>query len=106
MLEQKPQSVIATLYAHGPVFDPKAPNWRFLYKRKPIYADIRDTTIARDAVRRGGSFMNDRYKVRMEVTPPDTPDGSPHYRVLEVLDFTPADKQIPLPLKKASRKGR
>jgi hypothetical protein len=102
-LEEGPEVITATLYAHGPVFDSKAPRWRFLYRRKPIYADIRDTSIARDAVRRGGSFMNDRYKVKMEVMPPDKEDGTPHYKILEVLDFTPADKQIPLPLKKTAR---
>ena len=58
--------VKAVLYSHGPVFDVKAPNWRFLYRNKSIYADIRETNIAKDAVKRGGSFMNDRYKVRME----------------------------------------
>lgn len=67
---QIPKTVTATLYTHGPVFDVKAPNWRFLYKRKPIYADIKETSIAKDAVKRGGSFMNDRYKVKMEITPP------------------------------------
>jgi hypothetical protein len=102
-LDNKPEVITATLYAHGPVFDPKAPRWRFLYKKKPIYADIRETSIAKDAVRRGGSFMNDRYKVEMEVAPPDTEEGTPHYKILKVIDFTPADKQIPLPLKKPAR---
>ncbi len=102
-LDVASEVITATLYAHGPVFDTKAPRWRFLYKRKPIYADIRGTSIAKDAVRRGGSFMNDRYKVEMEVAPPDTEDGTAHYKVLRVIDFTPADKQIPLPLKKPKR---
>jgi hypothetical protein len=45
-----------------------------------------------DAVRRGGSFMNDRYRVRMDVTPPATDDGAPHYKITELLDFTPAER--------------
>lgn len=102
--EKKPTIVTATLHVYGPVFDPKAPNWRFLYKRKPIYADIRETNIAKDAVKRGGSFVHDRYRVRMEVTPPATEDGTPHYRILEVLDFTPAEQQIALPLKRRRAK--
>jgi len=95
-----PKTITATLYAHGPVFDAKVRNWRFKYQRKPIYADVSETFIARDAVRRGGSFMNDRYRVRMEVTPPSTEEGAPHYKITEVLDFTPAERQTSLPLKK------
>ncbi|MGY3618823.1 hypothetical protein [Bradyrhizobium sp. USDA 10063] len=102
--EEEPRTVTAVLYTHGPVFDTKAANWRFLYKRKPIYADIRATTIAKDAVKRGGSFMNDRYKVKMEVTPPTTDDGTPHYKIIEVLEFTPAEQQITMKLRSSGRK--
>jgi hypothetical protein len=70
----KPKAVTATLHVYGPVFDRKAPNWRFLYKGKPIYADVKETSIARDAVNRGGSFVNDRYRVRMEVSRPNVQD--------------------------------
>jgi hypothetical protein len=104
--EGEPKTVTAVLYAHGPVFDVKAPNWRFMYKRKPIYADIKDTRIAKDAVKRGGSFMNDRYKVKMEITPPAAEDGTPHYKIIEVLEFTPAERQMPLPLKKTRSKPK
>ena len=65
----KPEIVTATLYVYSPVFDNKAKTWRFNYKRKHIYADISKTGIARDAMKRGGSFTNDRYRVRMEITP-------------------------------------
>jgi len=102
--EDEPKIVTATLYVYGPVFDPKAPNWRFLYQKKPIYADIRETSIAADAVRRGGAFVNDRYKVKMEVTPPDTADGAPHFKILQVLEFTPADQQISMALRKPRKK--
>lgn len=92
--------ITGSLFVYSPVFDPKAPMWRFSYRGKHIYADIRETSIAADAVRRGGSFINDRYKVRMEVTPSDKEDGGPHYRIIEVLEFTQAEQQIQLPLKK------
>jgi hypothetical protein len=95
-----PKTITATLYSYGPVFDAKARNWRFKYQRKPIYVDISETNIAKDAVRRGGSFMNDRYRVRMEVTLPPTDEGTPHYKIIEVLDFTPAERQTSLPLKR------
>jgi len=96
--------ITATLYVYSPVFDVKAPMWRFLYKNKPIYAGIARTNIAKDAVKRGGSFKNDRYRVRMEVTPPPKPDGAPHYEIIDVLDFTAADQQIAMPLKKPRKK--
>jgi hypothetical protein len=105
-IEAKPEIVTGTLYAYGPVFDAKAQNWRFRYRRKHIYADVSETTIGADAVRRGGSFMNDRYRVRMEVTPAESDEGTPHYKILEVLDFTPAEQQASLPLKKTRRKKR
>ena len=103
--EDKPRTVTATLYVYGPVFDAKAPNWRFLHRNKPIYADVRQTNIAKDAVKRGGSFVNDRYKVKMEVTPPATPGGDTHYKITAVLEFTPAETQISMALKKPRKKA-
>jgi hypothetical protein len=99
----KPKIVTATLYTHGPVFDPKAPNWRFKYRNKPIFADVSETTIAADAFRRGSSNKNDRYRVRMEVTESDKEEGAPHYKILEVIDFTPAEEQSSFLLKKPRR---
>jgi hypothetical protein len=98
--EVEPKTVAANLYTYGPVFDAKAPNWRFRYRNKPIYADVRETTIAKDAVTRGKSSMNDRYRVRMEVTPPAIEGGDTHYKIIDVLDFQPAEEQAPLPLRK------
>jgi hypothetical protein len=101
----KPEIVIATLYVYSPVFDAKAKSWRFNYRRKHIYADISKTNIAKDALKRGGSFTNDRYRVRMEVTPPDVDGGDTHYKIIEVLDFSPADQQAALALPKPKRKA-
>jgi hypothetical protein len=103
--DSEPETVTGTLYSYGPVFDSKAKTWRFKYKGKPIYADISGTNIAKDAVRRGGSFMNDRYRVRMDVTPPTSEDGAPHYKIKHVLDFTAAEQQGDLPLRKARGKA-
>jgi hypothetical protein len=105
-VEEPTKTVTAVLYAHGPVFDVKAPNWRFMYKRKPIYADIKETNIAKDAVKRGGSFMNDRYKVKMDITPAATDDGTPHYKIIEVLEFTPAEQQINMPLRRRKKHAK
>ncbi len=100
--------VTATLHSYGPVFDNKAKTWRFKYNKKPIYADISETAIAKDAMKRGGSFVNDRYRVRMEVTPPDTEEGAPHYKIKDVLDFTQAAQQtvLALPKPRPNRKKR
>lgn len=104
--EEEPKVITATLYSHGPVFEPKAPNWRFLYRKKPIYADIKSTSIAKDAVKRGGSFMNDRYRVKMEVTPPNDEHTETHYKIIEVLEFTPAEQQINMKLRAAKKPAK
>jgi hypothetical protein len=102
--DEKPKTVTAVLYSHGPVFEPKAPNWRFLYRKKPIYADIRGTNIAKEAVKRGGSFMNDRYRVKMEVTPPNDEHPEARYKIVEDLDFTPGEQQMNMKLRAAKKK--
>jgi hypothetical protein len=91
-------TVVATLYVYSPVFDEKAK------RNRHIYADISETAIAADAMKRGGSFVNDRYRVRMEVTPAETDEGEPHYRIIAVLEFTPAPQQGNLTLPKPRRK--
>lgn len=94
----EPQKIIAHLRVHSPVFDPKADRWRFRYGEEKIYADITETSIASDAIDRGGVFINDTYKVRMEITEHETPQGQfrNSYKIIEVLDFLPAPKQIAL----------
>ena len=70
------------------------------------YADISETRIAREAIKRGGLFTNDRYRVRMEVTPPDVEGGDPHYKIIEVLDLTEAARQGSLRLSKPKGKPK
>ena len=101
--DNEPHTITANLYVHGAVFDPKAQNWRFRYKGEHIFADIRETSIAADAVRRGTVSKNDRYRVKMDVTDPKEEDGKPHYKIIEVLEFKAADVQISLPLKKGRK---
>ncbi|MBR0753904.1 hypothetical protein JQ604_17100 [Bradyrhizobium jicamae] len=104
--EPPPETVVATLFVYSPVFDEKAERWRFVYGDKHIYADISETSIGSDAWTRGGSFRDDRYRVRMEVTPPATPNGDIHYKVVEVLEFTSASQQpgLPLPVPKQRKR--
>jgi hypothetical protein len=93
--DELPDTVTAWLRVYSPVYDEKAGKWRFYYGDSPIYADIADTTIARDALKRGGALVNDLYKVKMEVRQHLTPAGNVRldYKVIEVLDFRPAPQQ-------------
>lgn len=106
--KQTPDIVPATLHVYSPVFDTskKAPRWRFIYKRKPIYADISETGIAKDTLKRGVAGVNDRYKVRFEITPPDSDETEPHYKILDVLEFTAAQQQGSLALPKPGAKAK
>jgi hypothetical protein len=41
----------------------------------------------------------------MDVTEPESNEGTLHYKIQEVLDFTPADQQSALPLNKPRKKS-
>ena len=92
-----PQPVVAHLRVYSPVYDAKAEKWRFMYGGHIIYADITLTTIAQDAIARGGSFINDLYKVRMTITEYQTPSGQfrHEHKIVEVLEFSPAPPATP-----------
>ena len=94
-IEHEPQEVIAHLRVYGPVFDRSAPRWRFEYGQERIYADISETTIAKEAISRGSVSVGDTYKVRMTITEHETPKHQfrNEYKVLEVLKFVPAPRQ-------------
>jgi len=93
--EDEPDTVTAWLRVYSPVYDVKAENWRFLYGDHPIYADISKTSIAEEAIRRGGALVNDLYKVKMEVTQHLTESGQVRleYKIIDVLDFRPTPQQ-------------
>lgn len=88
--------ITAWLSVYSPVYDEKADKWRFVFGAEHIYVDISETTIARDALARGGALADDTYQVRMEVTEPDEGDGrkgKASYKILKVLKFIPAVSQ-------------
>jgi len=95
-------TVTAWLRVYSPVYDERADKWRFYYGENPIYADIADTTIAHDAIARGGALVNDLYKVKMEVRQHVTAGGNVRldYKIIDVLDFKPTDYQPSLPLRR------
>ncbi|MGH6791369.1 MAG: hypothetical protein ACRECF_01330 [Methyloceanibacter sp.] len=103
--EEEPDYITAWLRVYSPVFDEKADKWRVLYGDHPVYADISETSIAKDAITRGGSFVNDLYKVQMGVTQHFTEAGSirPEYKIIEVLDFRPAPQQSHLLLEREEK---
>lgn len=97
----EPQTITAYVNVYAPVYDEKATRWRFTYNGGHSYMDISDTTIAIDAVQRGGAMANDLYKVKLQIQQIRTADGqlSARYKIKEVLEFSPAKLpfQYPLP---------
>ncbi|RAZ84755.1 hypothetical protein DPM33_30480 [Mesorhizobium hawassense] len=97
--ETEPDVDITTawLSVYSPVYDEKAELWRFWLGTDVIYADISETTIAHDALERGGSLTHDSYQVKLEITV-DVDDkgvrGKPSYKILEVIKFVPAEPQL------------
>lgn len=99
-LLDEPSVVTAFLRVYAPVFDERAKYWRFHYGQEHIYADISETSIAKDAVARGGSFVDDLYKVKMEISQHITKSEQirNEYKILKVLSFKQAPQQISLAL--------
>lgn len=87
-----PQILTAFVGVYAPVFDERATRWRFTFNGGHEYMDISETSIAADAVRRGGAMANDLYQVRLEMQQFRTHEGrlTARYRIKEVLAFTPA----------------
>jgi hypothetical protein len=97
--ESEPDTVTAWLRVYSPVYDEKADKWRFWYGEHPIYADITETNIARDAIARGGALINDLYRVKLQITQHLTKGGAirPEFKILKVIDFREAPQQRALP---------
>lgn len=77
----------AWLSVYSPVFDESAPLWRFRLGTDVIYADISSTSIAAEALARGGASPNDAYNVKLQVT---NPGGRSHFKIVDVMRFVPA----------------
>jgi hypothetical protein len=83
----------AWLSVYSPVYDPLAPSWRFRLGTEVIYADISDTLIAKEALERGGTAVEDAYQVRLQITTEVGAHGKkkqPIYKVIEVVRFVGA----------------
>lgn len=84
------------LTVYSPVYEENADNWRFRLGTETILADISATTIAHDALERGGALVADAYYVKLEIEIPHESDTRRRkkYKVLEVLRFVPGEKGI------------
>jgi hypothetical protein len=91
--EPEIEETSAWLSVYSPVFDADAQNWRFRLGTEIIYADITQTSIATDALSRGGSMTDDAYQVRLEITTEIDAKGNrktPQYKILNVIRFVQA----------------
>jgi hypothetical protein len=91
--EPEIEETSAWLSVYSPVFDANAQNWRFRLGTEVIYADITQTTIAADALARGGSMTDDAYQVRLEITTEIDAKGNkkpPQYKIIQVIRFVQA----------------
>ena len=93
--QPEPEVTTAWLSVYGPVYDEKADKWRFRLGTEIVYVDISETTIAKDALARGGAMASDSYQVRLEVAyQSDDKKGKPTYKIVEVLNFVPAPPRM------------
>lgn len=85
----------ANLRVFSPVYDLTAPRWRFWLGEEHHYMDVSDSNIRQFVFDRGGALINDVFRVRIQKVTRDNDDGEPaeHFKVLEVLGFTPAHRQ-------------
>lgn len=92
----EPQTISAWVSVYAPVYDKDAPNWRFRYGESKEYMDISETSIASDAIERGGALMDDTYYVRLEIRQEHNPGGKikNNYKIKEVLNFKPATTRL------------
>lgn len=88
----EPQTIIAWVTVYSPVYDPKAPLWRFKFGDAHVYMDITETDIAEMTMKRGTAMIDDAYKVELEIRQEHKPGGgiTNHYRIKKVLEFRPA----------------
>jgi hypothetical protein len=90
----EPQIVTAHIVLHALTLDTRSKKWKFKFNNRVEIIDIGDSTIAADTMARGGVSVGDTYKVRLEMIERKNPKGEyvTHYKVKEVLEFTPGHR--------------
>ena len=87
-----PQIIVAWLTVFSPVYKIDAKTWKFEFLGKHGIVDISETDIAQNAMKRGGTFVDDIYKVKLEITQKMASDGKirSQYKIKEVIEFKPS----------------
>ncbi len=87
--ELETKITVEYLTVHKPQLDGGAEKWHFRLGKKSINVDISETTIAKDAIVRGGVRVGDRYKVKLEtkIYGEGRVRKRQRYKILEVLEF-------------------
>jgi hypothetical protein len=89
--ETEPQIFTAHIVVYGVTLDSKSKHWKFKLNNKVENIDISETKIAQQAMERGGVWVGDTYKVKVEMIERAMPNGSfkTEFKVKEVLEFRP-----------------
>jgi len=89
--ETEPQLFTAHIIVYGVTLDSKSKHWKFKLNNKVENIDISETKIAQQAMERGGVWVGDTYKVKVEMIERAMPNGSfkTEFNVKEVLEFRP-----------------
>jgi hypothetical protein len=92
--ETEPQIFTAHIVVYGVTLDPKSKHWKFKINNKVENLDISETKIAQEAVERGGVWVGDTYKVKVEMIERAMPNGGykTDFKVKEVLEFRPGNR--------------
>ena len=87
-----PQFFNAWLRVYSPVYEANAKKWRFRFGANVEYFDISETDIAKDAIKRGGAFINDLYHVKAKLDQSINSTGNikNEYSIVEVIEFRQA----------------
>lgn len=88
---EEPQTIKAWIQVYAPTLNKDAKSWRFKFGDSCPWMDISETSIASNAVERGGVNVGDSYHVRLEITQVEQEAGNftHRYKIKEVLDFKP-----------------
>lgn len=91
--EGEPTEVILRPYA--PVYDPKADKMRFWLGNKHHYMNVSESNIRQIVLNNGGALIEDKFKAMLQINEIENTKGEPikEYKVLEVLEFIPAQRQ-------------
>jgi len=92
----EPQTFTAHIVIYGPTLDSKSKHWKFKLNNKVENLDISETKIAEEAMARGGVWVGDTYKVKVEMIERMTRKGEykTEFKVKQVLEFIPGIRRV------------